>query len=271
MSSSITNRILFSLTLALLEFRSFKIADAKMIPSRPNIREYNVTREKLLNEHLHRGLGFDEVLNDQEEKLNEILMNYKEAELMKGLKNPNDFAPARHVFDVLDEVKKSPLFQLLKKMPKGAVLHAHDTALTSTDYVLSLTYWPNLWQCGDIKSHPQFIFASKKPKSVDGCEWSLVADEREKMGKIEYDKHARKLFTLLVENPVDTYKDINTVWNAFMNIFMSLGPIVTYAPVWKDYYYNALKEFYEDGVQLLEFRGILPEVSKPIKVFNYKK
>jgi adenosine deaminase CECR1 len=35
---------------------------------------------------------------------------------------------------------------------------------------------------------------------------------------------------------------------------------VTYAPVWKDYYYQALKEMYEDGVLYLEFRGTLPPV-----------
>ncbi|EDW05052.1 GH18002 [Drosophila grimshawi] len=43
-----------------------------------------------------------------------------------------------------------------------------------------------------------------------------------------------------------------------MEIFGLLDGLVMYAPVWGEYYYKALEEFYADGVQYLEFRSILP-------------
>jgi adenosine deaminase CECR1 len=261
--------LLFSLCLTLHQCSSFKILESAMLPNRPNIAEYNVTREKLLNDHLRRGLGFDEELDENEEKLNAILMQLKFNALNRGFKNPSDFPASHHVFDVLDDVKKSPLFQLIKKMPKGAILHSHDTSIASTNYVLSLTYWPNLWQSGEITDQPKFLFSAQQPSP----EWKLVADERARLGKDEYDKHARKLFTLFVKNPQEKYKDINSVWSTFMKIFITFEPIVTYVPVWKDYFYNCLKESYEDGVQILEFRGVLPQVSiqiGPEKIVIYK-
>jgi len=45
-----------------------------------------------------------------------------------------------------------------------------------------------------------------------------------------------------------------------MGIFNLLDGLLQYAPLWGDYYYNALKEFYADGVQYLEVRSVLPEL-----------
>lgn len=82
---------------------------------------------------------------------------------------------------------------------------------------------------------------------------------REEIGDDSYDKKVRRLFTLIVDDPVVRYTDINNVWHKFMEIFMVFGSIVTYTEVWKDYYRQSLQEHYDDGVQYLEFRGVLPE------------
>lgn len=144
----------------------------------------------------------------------------------------------------------------------GGVLHAHDTAICSTDYVVSLTKWDNLWQWGDLDGDelPKFLFANKRPESIDGTGWRLASDVRKVIGDKIYDAKARPLFTLLVDNPTEAYKDINAVWTKFNHIFMVFGALVTYTEVWKDYFRQALQEMYDDGVQLLEFRGVLPEV-----------
>lgn len=83
---------------------------------------------------------------------------------------------------------------------------------------------------------------------------------RQEIGDEAYDKRVRRLFTLIVDDPLKRYTDINSVWNKFMEIFMVFNSIVTYTEVWKDYYRQSLQEMYDDGVQYLEFRGVLPEV-----------
>lgn len=52
-----------------------------------------------------------------------------------------------------------------------------------------------------------------------------------------------------------------------MAINKKFEPIVTFAPIWKAYYKNALRKMLNDGVQYLEFRGHLPKVYFP-KLFN---
>jgi adenosine deaminase CECR1 len=127
---------------------------------------------------------------------------------------------------------------------------------------VSLTKWDNLWQMGGIEGNtlPKYVFASKKPPSIDGVEWRLVREIRDEIGDENYDRIVRRFFTLIVDDPMVRYNDINSVWNKFMEIFMVFGSIVTYTEVWKDYYRQSLLEHYNDGVQYLEFRGVLPEV-----------
>ena len=131
--------------------------------------------------------------------------------------------------------------------------------------MVSLTKWDNLWQWGSIDSSdslPKFLFSSRKPEVIDGLEWRLVSEIRKEMGDDAYDRRVRRFFTLIVNDPLVRYNDINTVWNKFMEIFMVFGSIVTYREAWKDYYRQSLQEVYEDNVQFLEFRGVLPDVRK---------
>lgn len=233
---------------------------------RPSLDDYLAQRQKFVEDEFAVGFESDVELSDREKLANEVIKAAKAKEVDEGLKNPYRFKPARHLFEVLKDIRRSELFKILQRMPKGGILHAHDTALCSTDFVITLTYRDNLWQCSELNANhriKQFLFSRDEPASSDGCEWKRVADVRTKIGPAKYDRYLRTLFTLYREdqNPRTQFKDINDVWSTFMDIFTLLGPIVTYAPVWKDYYKNALAEMYADGVQYLEFRGLLPEVN----------
>lgn len=226
-------------------------------------KEYLNQRKEFLEEESIRYLGSDLKLNNSEEKVNQLLMSAKTKEIESAFKEPGTFPAGRHMFEVFNTVKDSKVYQIISNMPKGGVLHAHDTALLSTDKIVKFTYRDNLWICGDVfNSVPQFIFAYEKPKPLNGVEWISVAKERLQYKAEKYDKALRNLFTLYTEDAVTKYRDINVVWAKFMDLFAALDPIVCFVEVWKDYYYQALEEFYVDGVMYLEFRGILPEVSR---------
>lgn len=95
---------------------------------------------------------------------------------------------------------------------------------------------------------------------MEGVEWRLAKDIRKEIGDDVYDKKVRKFFTLVVDDPVTRYNDINSIWKKFEGIFMVFVPLVTYTEAWKDYFRQTLQEVYDDGVTYLEFRGVLPEV-----------
>lgn len=249
------------------------IATQNVCNSRITLHDYFRDRKDLLNYEEISCFGADIKLTDNEELANKFIMQAKEDEFRVGFLRPYLFNPARHIFEVLDVIKQSKLFQIIQKMPKGGILHAHDMALCSANYVVFLTYCPNLWQRTSSKNNEieEFLFSRERPKmpntnqSNDGgndSQWRLVKDVRDEMGAANYDEHIRTLFTLFDKNinPRIQFSDINEVWKRFIGIFMKVAPIITYAPVWKEYYKHALKEMQEDGVQYLEFRGVLPKV-----------
>lgn len=245
------------------------VSNQKDCNPRTNLDDYFRDREDLLNQEVESSFGNDIKLNENEKLANTRVMKAKLIELDTGYIKPYLFNPSRHIFEVLDDIKQSELFQIIQKMPKGGILHAHDTALCSANYIVSLTYWPNLWQRTSNESDAieEFIFSRGRPHSphtngnIDDI-WRLVKDVRTEKGASKYDQYIRAMFTLFDKNvnPRIQFADVNDVWNHFMGLFIKLQPIVTFAPAWKAYYKHALKEMQDDAVQYLEFRGILPKV-----------
>lgn len=68
-------------------------------------------------------------------------------------------------------------------------------------------------------------------------------------------------FTLMTENPEVDYANQNIVWSKFQSIFFTISGLVHYAPVFRDYIFQALEEFYQDNVLYLELRAMLLPVS----------
>ncbi|XP_058461403.1 adenosine deaminase 2-like [Malaya genurostris] len=226
---------------------------------RPSFEEYKHIRKRFIEEEEHHFLGANLSLSNDELVVNEYVMKLKREELEHGFNDSYEFIPARHFFEVLERFNESKLYQFIQRLPKGAVLHAHDTAIGSIDLIVKATYRKNLWQKGgfDASDDPEFIFSVEQPL---GDDWKLVSDLREEMSAFVYDSKIRKLFDLYTANPTITYKSINDVWGRFQDIFVTLNPIITYEPVWRQYFYDSLQELYDDNVQYLEFRGVLPPV-----------
>lgn len=227
-----------------------------------NARETYVKRRELfLQAERKYSLGATLELNDDEQKINETLMTFKQIELEEGFENPTIFAPARSFLEAVDDINKSEVFKILRQMPKGAMLHGHDTALVSADFVIkNITYRDNLYaKLNKSKNDLLELRFFQTPPTDD--QWKSVKDMRadsgdSKMGT-NFDEWLKTKITL---GKSDVGLDVNTVWQRFSNIFGVITPMLTYEPVWKDYFYQTLKEFHDDNINYLEFRGTLPDV-----------
>lgn len=70
----------------------------------------------------------------------------------------------------------------------------------------------------------------------------------------------RNLTLFTDQDPEATYPSQDVVWAKFEQTFLVVWGLVTYAPVFRDYFYQGLTQFYTDNVMYLELRALLPEV-----------
>ncbi|XP_012250100.1 adenosine deaminase 2-like [Bombus impatiens] len=219
---------------------------------------YTVLRNEILKYEERLMIGANLTLNDDEKAANKVLMKAKEEELIAGFKDPSQYAPARNFLEAKKDIERSKVFQLLRRMPKGAVLHAHDTALVSIDYLYhNITFRDNLYVCideGDVRLH----FFRVPDKS---CDWQLLKKVREdpKRGR-QVNDMIRSRMTMECNNSAIAYPNINKAWQKFMNIFSFIRPLLTYKPVYEDHFLQGLKELYEDNIMYLELRSTLPNL-----------
>lgn len=84
------------------------------------------------------------MLTDKKFKANNVIMTIKHEEVDHGLADPHNFIPSHHIFNRLDEISNSKLFHILKKMPKGGILHTHDGELLNSQFFVDITYRDNV-------------------------------------------------------------------------------------------------------------------------------
>lgn len=133
-------------------------------------------------------------------------------------------------------------------MPKGALLHAHDLAFVSADWVFNVTYRKNLYICDTEDKFLLHFFE----KQGNNCLWELLSERRRKLNNSdELDKKIRQKITIGIEKP-------DMIWSKFVDKFIFIIPLLTYRPVYEAHYYEGLKQLYEDKVMYLELRSLLP-------------
>ncbi|XP_076285303.1 adenosine deaminase isoform X2 [Lasioglossum baleicum] len=137
---------------------------------------YKTLRKQILEYEQRFMLGGKLTLNDLERAANEILMKEKRNELEAGFKNPKKFAPSRNFIAAKKDIEESKVFKFIRKMPKGAVLHAHDSAMATIDYMYhNVSFRDDLYLCETNDSFKLKFF--KKPD--EECEWQLLKKVRQ--------------------------------------------------------------------------------------------
>lgn len=216
-------------------------------------------REALIELETSMQVGGQVVLTDAEKRLDAVLLKMKQRELMK-----EEFPPAMHFFKARPLIEASPIFTLLQKMPKGAALHVHDLSMGGVDWLVkNVTYRPNCYMCVTDKSSLRFTFSSQWPKTLPHCSaWSLLEKLRAKTVNVtDLDNSIMGNLTVFTDDdPERVYPSQDVIWGNFEQAFQALWGLVTYAPVFREYYYRGLQEFYSDNVMYLELRALLPEL-----------
>ncbi|XP_016299757.1 adenosine deaminase CECR1-A-like [Sinocyclocheilus anshuiensis] len=209
-------------------------------------------RELMLKQDMSQQVGGRVELTAAEQQLDLLLHQLKLKEMATS-----PFPPANHFFKVRHTMQKSPVFKLLQKMPKGAALHIHSSAMVSVDWlVMNATYKPHCYICFKWDGSVQFLFSANTPFLRWGCSlWKRLDVLRASLSDVTaFDNSLMRNLTLFTEDPETSYPTQDAAWDRFEKTFIALSGLITYAPVFKDYIYQGLKELYKDNIMYLELR-----------------
>ncbi|XP_025116275.1 adenosine deaminase AGSA-like [Pomacea canaliculata] len=195
--------------------------------------------------------------------VDKLIVEEKKRLITSAHLNKAPFPPRDNFFLSRAEMETTTAFKVLREMPKGGVLHVHDEAITSIDWVVkNVTYRPNCYMCVDSSYNVAFHFFSIPPQNTD-CPWKLVSEyRRQSMDAEAFDQRLHANLTLLAasRDVHAAYPNSDAAWEEFTAYFRKIEGLMLYAPVFQDYLYEGLRQFREDGVQYLEIRALLPQV-----------
>lgn len=212
--------------------------------------DYMQARERLIEAEL--ALRFDSGLDFSEDEMaaNHRLLELKQKEIER---TNGRFPPALSFLTSKDLIDGSPLLEVLKRMPKGGILHAHFSALGDFRWLVDhATYLPNCYVYtgeearGLVKG--QFRFFKEAP----GEGWRLAGELRRAAPDVEeFDKALYESITL---GPEDS--NVPDIVEEFSNCFRRRWGLITYRPVFESYYRKMLRDLVKENIKYLEFRGL---------------
>jgi hypothetical protein len=147
----------------------------------------------------------------------------------------------RSFFDSAEDMRTSRLYELLRPMPKGAVLHTHFDSLLDNVWLLNATYEPHCRICGAAGSLDAFFrfFTDATTYGVKPCShpagWQLVSAVRAAAASTPaFDEALRRSFTLV---PADrkAYPTVDAAWAKFQAIFGLSRGLLFYEPIFTRY------------------------------------
>lgn len=226
-----------------------------MVHARIIIQDYKNERDKILQEEIMSSVGGRLIINEDEIKANNILMNLKRRELDNSFHDTKNFNFSKHYFAYKNNIEKSKVYQTIRRMPKGAALHIHNSQMLDADNLLKLTYEDHLYACyadDDLKLHFSYIV----PNLPCSVEWTLLSDLRNSSNNVTaFDSKLKKQFTMYNEYDQHHDTDINKVWKRFDKVYNVIKSLISYRPVREKYFYASLKNFYEDNIMYIEIRS----------------
>ncbi|KDN38921.1 hypothetical protein RSAG8_09202, partial [Rhizoctonia solani AG-8 WAC10335] len=247
----------------------------------PTVEVYRQRRADLIAEE--RALRFDagRIRNatsreTQAAKIADVLRRHEEASVWRA--DPNK-EPGMPFLWAKDTIAQTELFKIVKKMPKGGLLHAHLDAMCDAWYLLklaldypiihvqttsalngSLPYPPPTFKPltqGEVNQAAN----NALPTSQDYVPGSWVALHRardgfpDKLGGQEgFDKWIVGALTINAEETYFQYNTTEKIWEKFGSTFAAGAGILRYEPIWSRYVDQLLISQIEDGISYVEIR-----------------
>ncbi|CAE6534341.1 unnamed protein product [Rhizoctonia solani] len=245
------------------------------------VEEYHQQRADLIAEE--RALRFDasRILNATSREtwaaeIVDALRRHEEASVW--LADPNK-EPGMPFLWAKDTIVQTELFKLIKKMPKGGLLHAHLDAMCDASYLLKLALdYPiiHVQTTAALNNSAPYPLPTFKPLTqgevnqaannalptsqgyIPGS-WVAIHKARDGFpnelgGREGFDKWIIGALTINAEESYFEYNTTAKIWEKFGSTFAAGAGILRYEPIWRRYVDQLLVSQIEDGISYVEIR-----------------
>ncbi|KNG48809.1 adenosine deaminase family protein [Stemphylium lycopersici] len=174
-----------------------------------------------------------------------------------------------------ERMEKSKLWQIVRKMPKGALLHCHLEAMVDLDWALKEAFTTE-GVCliadepiidAQTRRKTGFSFTYSKDAKTDASIWSdgytantpipvnQAADSFPDGGKEAFIEWIRSRVTITASEHLSHHEGPNQVWRKFMSCFPILGSLIYYEPIFRKFIRKMCKQLLDDGVYYVDMRS----------------
>lgn len=210
--------------------------------------DYIKTRTALVDSNSIYSFDSEITLNEKEQKLNDYLLKLRE-KMLQEYKKAGIFPPKEKFSNVKNHIESTELFAIIKKMPKGALLHVHRSAAGSSKWIIeNATYQPDcyiFWDDNESKNIKGEIGFFKPETTPEG--FIKASKLRETNPNLD-----QELYKLITIGPEDSSK--LDIWLEFSKCFKRISIMMHYKPFYMDYLNDAFERLAKDNIQYVEVR-----------------
>lgn len=171
-------------------------------------------------------------------------------------------------------MEQTKLWKIVRRMPKGALLHAHMDAMVDFEFLINkLLTMPGMHMSSDMPlSNPTALenaalsFRYRAKERTEGNIWAddykknsfllltKVADEFPNGGRDGFIKWLVSRCTLALEDSHQQHHGIDAIWEKFAKCFVVVATMVHYEPMFRIFLQRIMSQLKDDGVNWAELR-----------------
>ena len=176
-----------------------------------------------------------------------------------------------------DTMEKTKSWQIVKKMPKGALLHAHMDATMDVDFVIEHALATEGIMISasqplqDTKSREEasVIFRFRKSSTSSGRSiWTTdyqpsqfvpikeAAESFPDGGFQGFKAWITRICTITPEESLRQYHGVDAIWQKFASCFPPLNSLEYYEPIFRPAIRRLLSDLHRDGIRWVDFRSV---------------
>ena len=242
--------MLHILVASALLFSGCTARSTQLPPSRDDdVAAYLEARARLIEQDRSRRLGAGLVLTADEERAERHLLGLKQTELERT----RAYFPPAHSF-LLEKTKQvissSPVRDVLKRMPKGGILHAHGSAMGDFRWLVShATYRPDCYMY--VRDDGAVLRGTLRlSPGPPGDGWRLVSELRAAASdRSAFDARIYESITLGEED-----LGAPRIWDEMSNAFRRTAGLLGEPSIHAEYWRRMFSSLMDENVQYLESR-----------------